>query len=159
LAISSQHHKTYNLDEGGDKFRDTIQYITERFFEVMKIPIIKRLGLRYVDECPLFDKTNESFLKYYNSSFPLSRFKIEDANEMSFITVAKRGTHFIRFIESLKQVGDNYKLILDFDGYAEKLTPEDYLSVTDSLHSIISDEFENSIKEELKTFMRSSRSK
>ena len=37
------------------------------------------------------------------------------------------------------------KLILDFDGYAENISPENYLSTTDNLHNIISEEFFNTL--------------
>lgn len=52
LDITSQHHKTYDL-EGGDKFRDIIRYVLDCFFQITKIPILSRIGLRYIDECPI----------------------------------------------------------------------------------------------------------
>ena len=47
-----------------------------------------------------------------------------------------------------------YKLILDFDGFAMSIKARDYLTVTDGLHSIISDEYERTIKEPVKQYMR-----
>lgn len=52
LVINSEHHKTYNLG-GADKFRDTIKFVLDNFFKVVSIPIIGRVGLRYIDECPI----------------------------------------------------------------------------------------------------------
>lgn len=153
LDITSQYHKTYNL-EGGDKFRDIIEFALGRFFEVTSIPIINRIGLRYIDECPIRSKDNEAFRSYYNSVFPLDRFNLADANEMDFKTIVKKNDHYLRYIESLQKVKDTYKLILDFDGFAENITSEDYLKVTDDLHTIISEEYEKTIKEPVYQYMR-----
>ncbi|MDD5616069.1 MAG: TIGR04255 family protein [Candidatus Methanoperedens sp.] len=89
LDITSGYHKTYNL-EGGDKFRDIIKLVLDCFLEVTKIPIINRIGLRYIDECPIPSKDNSTFKSYYNSIFPLDRFDLADAQEMAFRTVIKR---------------------------------------------------------------------
>ena len=156
LDITSQYHKTYNL-EGGDKFRDIIKFVLDRFFEVTSIPIINRIGLRYIDECPIRSKDNEAFRSYYNSIFPLDRFNLADANEMDFKTIVKKGDYYLRYIESLQKVGDTYKLILDFDGFAENIASGDYLKVTDNLHTIISEEYERTIKEPVYQYMRQRR--
>lgn len=153
LDITSQYHKTYNL-EGGDKFRDIIKFVFDCFFEVTSIPIINRIGLRYIDECPIPAKDNSTFRSYYNSTFPLDRFNFADVNEMDFKTVIRKREYYLRYIESLRKVGDEYKLILDFDGFAENIAPEDYLAVTDDLHTIISEEYERTIKEPVYQYMR-----
>jgi hypothetical protein len=49
----------------------------------------------------------------------------------------------------------HWLIIMDFDGYSEKIESKDYLETSDKLHDIISDEFEGSIKEPLISFMRS----
>lgn len=153
LDITSNYHKTYE-QEGGDKFRDIIQFALSNFFEVVSIPIINRIGLRYVDECPIPQKDNDTFKSYYNSVFPLDRFGLADANEMDFKAVVKRGDYFLRYVESLQKVKDEYRLILDFDGFAVNVAPRDYLEVTDKLHAIILDEYEKTIKEPVKEYMR-----
>jgi uncharacterized protein (TIGR04255 family) len=153
LYIVSEHHKTYNL-EGGDKFRDAIKFALDNFLEVTAIPIINRVGLRYIDECPLPSKNNETFRSYYNSVFPIDRFNIADANEMLFRTAVKRGNYNLIYMETLQKQKDDYKLILDFDGFAEKVKSEDYLSVADRLHEIISDEYERTIKEPVIEYMK-----
>jgi len=156
LDITSEYHKTYNL-EGGDKFRDTIKFVLDCFLEVTKIPIINRVGLRYVDECPIPSKDNSTFKSYYNSILPLDRFDLADAKEMAFRTVIKRDKYFLIYAESLQQKGDEYKLILDFDAYAENIDSKDYLTVTDDLHTIISDEYEKTIKDPVYEYMRETR--
>lgn len=141
LDITSEYHKTYNL-EGGDKFRDIIKFVLDRFFEVTSMPIINRIGLRYIDECPIPSKDNSTFKSYYNSIFPLDRFNLADINEMDFKTMIRKGDYYLRYIESLQKVEDEYKLFLDFDGFAENINPIDYLTVTDDLHTIILEELE-----------------
>jgi len=154
LDITSQHHKTYNLGDD-DKFRDIIKFVLDTFLKVTAIPIINRIGLRYVDECPVPSKDNKSYKSYYNSAFPLNRFNLADAEEMVSIVKTKRGKHYLRYMESLQKVDNEYKLILDFDGYAINIKPpEIYLDITDELHAIISDEFEKTIKEPVYEYMR-----
>lgn len=155
VTIRSAHHKTYNLGDG-DKFRDIIQFVVDRFLEVTAIPLISRIGLRYVDECPIPAKDNPTFKEYYNSVFPLERFNIADAEEMDFKAMVKRGDYSLRYIEALRKENDEYKLILDFDGFALSVKSTDYLTVTDSLHVAISDEYERTIKEPVKEYMRGS---
>lgn len=153
LDISSQYHKTYNLG-GGDKFRDIIEFVLIRFFEVVSIPIINRIGFRYIDECPIPSKDNSTFRSYYDSIFPLDRFNLVDVNEMDFKTVIKKGEYYLRYVESLQKVGGEYKLILDFDGFAENINSKDYLTTTDNLHTIILEEYEKTIKEPVYQYMR-----
>lgn len=153
LYIVSEHHKTYNL-EGADKFRDAIEFALDNFFEVMTIPLINRVGLRYIDECPLPSKNNETFRSYYNSVFPTDRFDIADANEMFFRTIVKRGDFNLIYMENLQKLKDEYKLILDFDGFALKVKSQDCLNVTDRLHEIISEEYERTIKDPVYEYMR-----
>lgn len=145
LDISSRHHKTYNL-EGGDKFRDIIKFVLDRFLEIVSIPIINRIGFRYIDECPIPSKDNSTFKSYYKSVFPIKRFNLADVNEMDFKTVIKKGKYYLRYIESLQKVGSKYKLVLDFDGFAKNIDSKDYLITTDNLHTMIIEEFEKTIK-------------
>lgn len=153
LDIVSQYHKTYKL-EGGDKFRDIIKVVLDCFIEVMQIPIINRIGLRYIDECPIPSKDNSAFMSHYNSAFPLERFNLVDAKEMYFRTVIKKGESYLTYAESLQKTGEEYKLILDFDGFAENIPSTNYLTVTDDLHTIISEEYERTIKEPVYEYMR-----
>lgn len=153
LDITSQYHKTYNL-EGADKFRDIIEFVLKQFFETISIPIINRIGLRYIDECPIASKDNQTFRSYYNTVFPLDRFNLADANEMDYKTIIKKDEYFLRYVESLKKIGDEYKLILDFDGFAENIASEDCLTIADKLHTIISEEYERTIKEPVYEYMQ-----
>jgi len=156
LTITSEYHKTYNL-EGGDKFRDIIKFVVDNFLKITLIPSIKRIGLRYIDECPITRKNNQTFRSYYNTTFPLRRFNLVDAEKMSFETVVKKDKYNMRYVESLKREGGKYKLILDFDGFAKDVNSGDYLEVTDKLHEIILKEYERSIKAPVYRYMRRKR--
>ena len=146
-------HKTYKLN-GADKFRDVIAFSLKNFFEVMAIPLVNRIGLRYIDECPLPTKDNETFGSYYNSAFPIERFNIANAHDMFFRTGVKRGNLNLIYMESLQKREDEYKLILDFDGFAENVKSEDCLRVTDELHNMILEEYERTIKEPVYEYMK-----
>jgi uncharacterized protein (TIGR04255 family) len=150
LDITSEYHKTYNF-EGGEKFRDIIKFVIEHFLSTIPITTFNRMGLRYIDECPIPKKDNQTFNDYYNSAFPIERFNIADAVEMVFKTVVKRDASYLRYVESLrKEQGENdYKLIMDFDGFHENVAAATYLDTLDNLHTLISDEFEKSIKQPL----------
>lgn len=152
LNISSQYHKTYNL-EGGDKFRDIIKFVLDHFLEIVSIPIINRIGFRYIDECPIPSKDNPTFKSHYHSVFPIKRFNLADVDEMDFKTVIKKGEYYLRYIESLQKVGSEYKLILDFDGFAKNIDSKDYLITTDNLHTMIIEEFEKTIKKPVYQYM------
>jgi len=153
LSIISQYHKTYDLGEG-DKFKDIIKFVLDNFLEVTSLPNINRIGLRYIDECPIPYKDNSTFKSYYNSTFPLDRFNITDAHKMFFGTVIKKDKYYLSYIEALQKVEEEYKLILDFDAFANDIKREDYLNVTDELHSLIGEEYEKTIKEPVYKYMR-----
>jgi uncharacterized protein (TIGR04255 family) len=154
LDITSTIHKTYKNPSSDHKFRDFIEFVLDRFFEITKIPSVTRIGLRYIDHCPVPEKETITFQTYYNSTFPLSRFKIEEAQSMKFVAIVSRDDCFIRYVESLKQVEDKYILILDFDAFANNTTATEVLTTTDKLHDIISQEYELTIKEPVYRYMR-----
>ncbi len=154
LSIYSLRHKTYDNPSSNEKFRDTIEFVVSKFMELTSIPIIKRIGLRYINECPVVQKSNSTFKKWYNTTFPLDRFDISDVKDMTFGTTIKRGQYLLRFIETLVKKKEVYKLNLDIDGFAEEVNPAEYLNVTDALHTIISNEYFLSVKEPLLEYMR-----
>jgi uncharacterized protein (TIGR04255 family) len=154
LDITSAFHKTYSNPQSQNKFRDVIDFVLKNFFDVTDLPIVNRLGLRYIDECPIPSKDNETFRLYYNTGFPLERFDISKAQEMEFKTVIERDACLLRYVESLQHTEKGSVLILDFDGYATKVAPRDCLEVTDKLHKVISDEYEKTIREPVYNYMR-----
>ena len=154
LDISSEEHKTYNNPEGKKRFREIIEFVMRHFFEVTKIPKINRLGLRYIDECPVPSRGNASFRKYYNTALPIERFKLKDAVEMMFLSRVRRGKYYFTFRESFTEKSGKPLLTLDFDGYAQNIKSGEYLAVTDKLHELISAEYEAHIKEPVRRYMR-----
>lgn len=151
--IESNLHKTYNLGDE-NKFRDVIKFVLDGFLSVIDLPKFNRVGLRYIDVCPIPEKNNNVFSEYYNSVFPISKFPIENATEMFFRTVSKRNEYNIIYREELFKEKEEYKLILDFDAFAENINTSDCLAVTDNLHNIISDEYIDKIKDPVYEYMR-----
>ena len=152
--ISSMFHKTYNNPDAEYKFRDIIEFVLNNFLEIVGMPIINRVGLRYIDECPIPEKTNTKFKEYYNSTFPLERFNIDQAHKMEFSTEISRGAYNLRFVESLQEIDGKHKLILDFDGFAQNISTDKCMETTDLLHKCIIDEYERSIKGPVYSYMR-----
>ncbi|MCP3685580.1 MAG: TIGR04255 family protein [bacterium] len=153
IDVVSLRHKTYNNDGADEKFRDVIQFVVDAFLNLTQIPKINRIGIRYIDECPLPQKDNETFESHYNTTFPLRRFDLTQAHEMTFAALVKKGDYFLRYIEKLPRDSDSI-LVLDFDGFAQDIPAVDYLRVTDELHTLISNEYESTIKEPVYEFMR-----
>jgi uncharacterized protein (TIGR04255 family) len=153
LSISSNFHKTYNL-EGADKFKDVIKSVMDSFLSVAGIQVLDRIGLRYVDECPLPTKDNATIKSYYNSAYPAERFDLANTEEMFFRTVERKDDLNMIYMEELRKIGNDYKLILDFDGFALKVPANSYLEITDKLHDLISDLYEQTIKKPVYEYMQ-----
>ncbi len=155
LDISSNLHKSYNNKNADYKFRDTIELALSVFLNKVPLQTIKRIGLRYIDECPLPDLSSNTLDSWYNTAFPLGRFSLEVATQMVFNTQIQRGKHFLRFVEQFDSSKGKPSYTLDFDGFTFNVAAKDCLSITDELHELISNEFEASIKEPVYTYMRS----
>ena len=140
LSLVSEYHKTYNLGSS-DNFKDLIEVVISNFLHITKIPIVKRIRLRYIDECPIPYKNNAQFKEYYNTTFPLDRFDLRNVEEMLFTSLVKKKEVDLRYIETLQKVDNKYKLILDFDAFRTDIDSTDYLTITDKLHTIISEEY------------------
>lgn len=154
LDITSQYHKTYNNEAFDNRFRDVIELVLDKFLKIMKLPIVTRVGLRYIDECPLPVKDTKTYLEYYNTAFNVEKYSLEEAIEMDFKTVVHRGPYSIRYVESLQTKGEKHFVVLDFDSFAQNVKPSDCLQVTDELHRIIIEEYLRTIKDPVLEFMR-----
>lgn len=158
LLITSNQHKTYNnsprAPSSGKRFRDVIEFVLTSFFQVISVPIINRIGLRYMDEYPLPSKNNETLRKFYDSTFPTERYPINDAEGVYFEITTRRDSHNLIYRERLAKEGDQYKIFLDFDGFENEVPSKDFLKVADELHEMIEEEYFSIIKEPLKDFMR-----
>ncbi len=153
LSLVSTSHKSYRHGDEG-LFRDIVDSVTAHFYELTQIPVVNRIGLRYINECPIFENNSDGFREHYNTAFPLDRFPLEDATAMDYKAVVGRPPHKLRYIESVQGEGENRKLILDFDAWSEDIDPNATMETTDELHDIISSEFRNTIKEPILQYMR-----
>ncbi len=161
LDLTSQYHKSYDRPDVDNRFRDAIEKAVGSFFGVTRVPIISRIGLRYVNACPIPAKSTDEFKQWYKTTFPLDRFPLQDAEEMVFRTVVKRGDLNLGYVELFgKKDKDNeeegYRLVLDIDAFATQVRSDDYLGVTDRLHNLIVTEFLASIRQPLIDYMRKS---
>ena len=154
LDICSTVHKTYNNQSEERRFRDVIEKTVGGFLEVTSIPLIIRLGLRYVDECHVPAMENDPFREYYNTTLPLERFPLTGTIQMEFKSRARRGGNFLSFKELIiaKEEGPVYSL--DFDGYAKNIKAADYLATSDLLHDLIWDEYKIALEKPAFEYMR-----
>jgi uncharacterized protein (TIGR04255 family) len=151
LDMSSISHKTYNSGEdNAKKFRYAIEQVLGVFIEEINLPTINRIGLRYIDHCPIIKKDNKTFGEWYNSKLPLKDFEIADVETMAFRAIVKMGGCNLGYVETIARVPPDgeYKLILDFDSFAVDIMASEYLTTTDKLHVLISDEYAKTIRGE-----------
>ena len=151
LDMSSVSHKTYNLGEdNAKKFRYVIEQVVGTFIREVNLPIINRIGLRYIDHCPIIKKDNKTFGEWYDSKLPLKDFEIADAETIAFRAIIKKGNYNLGYVETIVPTPPNgeIKLILDLDGSALNIKASEYLTTTDALHALISNEYAKTIKGE-----------
>lgn len=160
VDITSKKHKSYYSNNKEDGFREIIEFSIKNFLELIPITIIKRIGLRYIDEAPIPSEDKEMFEQWYNTSFPLKRFGINEVGTMLFEALnTKRGKYEFNYRESLvrEKIEDSkelkLKFYLDFDGYAGNIPAKDYLIVLDDLHELIHNEWNKTIKQPVKDWM------
>lgn len=157
LSLTSRLHKTYANPTHEPRFRDAIKAAVDPFLEVTSVPVITRIGLRYIDDCPVFERKDAVYKESYNTTFPLRRFRLSEASEMAFRVRTRRGKHMLLFSESFSDQEGALKLVLDFDAYTHDARPGNYLEAADELYDIISKEYQVSIKERVREFMRQSK--
>ena len=137
------------------KFRDIIEFVVDNFVKVVGIPIINRIGLRYIDECLLPKSlTNEGYQEFYNTTLPLGRFDIQDTQNLHFQGQVKRGKHYLRFSENFLHDQEKIRLIMDFDAFSLNIKASEYLPISDELHTIILAEYEETLKKPVFDIMR-----
>jgi uncharacterized protein (TIGR04255 family) len=122
LALASASHKSYRHGQEGC-FREVIESVTRHFYALTQLPVVNRIGLRYIDECPVFKNSSEGFREYYSTVFPLDRFPLEESLAMVYRVDVRRQSHKLRYVESLQGEGESRKLTLDFDAWSEKIEP------------------------------------
>lgn len=154
LDMTSTEHKTYANEHHEPRFRDLIEFAISNFLEVTGIPLFSRIGIRYINECPVPGRDTAAFREFYNTTLCLGRFPLEDAREFGLTARVAKGDSFLTFRESFDGADDDAKLTLDLDAYANDVPVQDYLAATDRLHELVVAEFEASIREPVYQHMR-----
>jgi uncharacterized protein (TIGR04255 family) len=152
LVLVSEKHTSYA--EGDKPFRGIIEKTVSEFFRLIQLPAVLRVGLRYVNECPLFDKTTKTFNACYNSILPVDRFGLENLSRADCIAVAKDGTMQIQRVEGLRFAPTGDLLALDLDASTENVASGDVIATTDKLHELVERDFWDTIKEPIVAHMR-----
>lgn len=155
LSVTSTLHKSYDNPDAEHRFRDILQLCVDSFLDISKIPLLTRIGLRYIDECPVPEPlNNQTYKKWYNTSFPLRRFDVSCIGTMQVLMQTSRGDNWLTFAERIiKDEQGKVALTLDFDGFAHNIEAKSYLSVCDSIHGLIAEEFESAIKAPVRSLM------
>ena len=152
LTILSTKHTSYANQP--DPFRETLSFVTAVFFKQAPIPVVARVGLRYVDECPFPTLTNDTFSRYFDSCLPVGRFPIERGVELVCRAVCPRDGGMIRYAEAVVAKDNGHVLVVDMDAFAEHVASASVLDTADKLHQIVRREFEATIKEPVLHYMR-----
>ncbi len=154
LTLISEKHKSYNNPDAAYRFRDAISFACGKFLAIVRVPVIARIGLRYIDECPVPGTTSDEFAEWYDSILPLIRFPLEQTVSANVAALVSRDPYRLRYVESLRVEQENRVLTLDFDASGENIDSARVLEVADALHAIIESEFDRTIKEPVKRYMR-----
>lgn len=153
VTIDSSSHTTYNNAGSEKKFRDTIEFVVKTFLEITGLPLLTRIGLRYIDKCPIPQFNNEVFRKYFNTTLPIDRFPLPSLRELQVVSVVNRSDVVLIFRELLNPQNEPGFLTLDFDGFKERLPSLNYLAATDEVHKVIGDEFQGAVTKEFIEYM------
>jgi len=153
LIISSFEYKSYNFP-GETKFRDILEKTISNFLSVIPLTEFSRVGFRYIDHCPLEQKTTEYFKGLYNPPFCIDRYKIEDIRDYALIIRVMQDRYSVTFRSGIQKAYDEEKYILDFDGFIENIPVNQYLTVADDLHELIKKEYNNNITDNLRAWMK-----
>lgn len=148
LSILSENYVTYDNPEYPDAFKNIIFYVLDAFFEEIKLPILYRMGLRYINEFDIKEKTKSYYENLINTNFPLTKFDIASSVDMIFKTTYIIDNNKINLIEIMQpnDKGEN-TLVLDIDAYNEQIPTEDITPKIDALHKSIDDIFFGAVKD------------
>lgn len=153
LSIVSQEYNSYD-HSSGMRFRDIINKIMAEFLQKFPVKKFARIGLRYIDHCPLDEMTNKYFKNYYVPVFDIERYKMEDLLGNHIVIKTKKEMYNLLVQLKIGKIEDNYKYIMDFDGYAENVDSSNFLLVTDDLRGLDRSEFLSLVTENFKQYMR-----
>ena len=155
LNIISHEYKSYNSPTVKKRFRDLIESITTTFLGKVPIRKFSRIGIRYIDHCPLEEKSSGYFKRFYVPIFDTDNYDIENIIENHVAIRIKKGDYYLLFQCGIQKFGDVYKYVLDYDGYAQDIETRNFINITDELKKMIKKEYYSNITEEFKEYMRS----
>jgi len=152
LNIISNEYKSYNhpLEKN---FRDIIEKTVALFIKYVPIKNFTRLGIRYIDYCPLEQLENEYFKNFYTPIFDIDRYTLEDILENKMLFRVRKNDYQLLFQSAIREIDNSYKYIMDFDGYAINVEASNFIKVTDNLKYLIKKEFLSNITENFKEYM------
>lgn len=157
MDLSSTVHKTYNNPASDIRFRDSIKKAVDALLGVVAIPMFSRVGLRYIDDCPVPALENVTYRDYYNTTLALDRFGLPDVGEITHSAVVRRGGHSVRVREDLRFKDGKPCLTLDFDAFSASVPSATCMDVTDALHDLVIAEYEKTLREPVLHIMRQPR--
>ncbi|HEY2820000.1 MAG TPA: TIGR04255 family protein [Candidatus Acidoferrum sp.] len=153
LVLSSEQHRSYKYG-GEDSFRAIINRVVNHFVALVQIPVALRVGFRYINECPIFNRSTEYFNQCYNSILPMSRFRLEDVVNMDCGVVTNLEKCQFRHLESMKLTADGGQLMLDLDAWTQNIPSDQVMAAADILYETIALDFRNTVKEPIIEYMR-----
>lgn len=153
LTLSSDHHVSYALGDPEKQFKDVMCFAVDRLLKTVPIPVFTRIGLRYVNHCPIMSASNRSFYTFYDSCLPLRRFPLSQATDAETVVVTNLDSGF-GLIYKEKLVLGEHELILDMDAFHGQAKSSEYVGIADNLHVIISEQFWKTAKEPMRAYMR-----
>lgn len=156
ILLSSRQHESYNHSDATIRLREVAQHVFDSFFNLIRIPILTRIGMRYIDHCQLPPEDEmDKFNTWYHTTLQVDRFPINSAAELFYsATIERNNDLLLRFQEKLNTKQEDRYLLLDFDGYKENVPRQEYLSITDSIHNMISNEYDQIVLEPAREAMR-----
>lgn len=153
LVLVSEKHSSYH--EGEKSFRSIVDKVLSEFFNLTQLPIVLRVGLRYTNECPLFDRTTKTFDECYDSILPVDRFGLENLSQANCVAVAKTDEMQIQRMETLRfSTPSGDILVLDLDASAENIASDKVITTPDKLHDLVAKEFRDAIGRPVIEYMR-----
>ena len=155
MSIDSTVHKTYNND-GEVKLRELIVFCLDAFKNHVNLPYVNRVGLRYINECPLQEKSTKTYNETIVSGIQTNKFAIENIDEMHVRVIHNVGDGIKLIYQEFFDANSILKerLNLDIDGFLTNVLFEDCIDVTDKIHSAIEDEFFGTLKEPVLSYMK-----
>lgn len=152
FTISSKKYTTYV--NSASCFQDEINNSFDKFLELSEISIIKRIGFRYTNSCPLPEPLdNELFESWYNSIFQSSKFDISKVNSFNYQMDFCNQDVMMNYREVF--INREKKYYIDIDAFMLDQDMQEYKSITNKLHDTIKKRFLDATNEYIHNSLQS----